>query len=276
MYPPKNIAGLRMLVTTIEEKDELDRLKKVSFFYYLLKDFDHANPGNGFASHYASKALIQPNFRSLMDGLYAMDNFEFEVRSTSSSVTTTYWQSIQTAIRHLTEPSVTPVNPHKILSTLISRAGPSHGPRLATIFVQTTQPVLDTDSSIRDYFSALESISVESAFTYQRTVPSHLQLELFKNLIDYCLTAQRESNALKLINLPFTPEEQVVFESHIRDSNIPTAQDTLIIRQMHQGHLNEALIAAKSAQYQSEILLEGVNWASLAGGLSLGTGHREE
>lgn len=115
---------------------------------------------------------------------------------------------------------------------------------------------------------------MEAAFTYQRTTPSHLQPELFENLIDYCLTVKKESNALKLINLPFTPEEQAIFERHIQDSNIPAAQDTLIIRQMHQGQLNEALTAAKSAQYQNEPELDGVNWAGLARGLSLGMGPR--
>lgn len=175
----------------------------------------------------------------------------------------------------MTEPSVTPVNPHKIISTLVSHAGPALGPRLVTTFVQTTQAVLDTDNSIQDYFNALQSISVESAFTYQRTVPSHIQPELFKNLIDYCLTVKKELNALKLINLPFTPDEQAMFESHIQDSNIPTAQDTLIIRQMHQGQLNDALLAAGSAHCQNEPELEGVNWASLARGLSLGIGPRE-
>lgn len=84
IYPPKNVAGLRLLFTTIEEKDELDRLKKSSFVYYLLKDFDRADSGGEFASHYAQKALIQPNFCNLMDGLYAMDNFDFEVRFTCS------------------------------------------------------------------------------------------------------------------------------------------------------------------------------------------------
>lgn len=74
------MAGLRLLVATIEEKDELDRLKKASFLYYLLKDFDRAHPGSEFASHYAFKSLIQPSFCSLMDGLYALDNFDFEVR----------------------------------------------------------------------------------------------------------------------------------------------------------------------------------------------------
>lgn len=73
------MAGLRLLVATIEEKDELDRLKKASFLYYLLKDFDRVHPGSEFASHYAFKSLIQPSFCSLMDGLYALDNFDFEV-----------------------------------------------------------------------------------------------------------------------------------------------------------------------------------------------------
>ncbi|KAH0609359.1 uncharacterized protein H6S33_012845 [Morchella sextelata] len=257
IYPPKNVTGLRLLIHTIEEKEELDRLKKSSFVYYLLKDFDRAHPGNGFATQYANKVLIPPNFCSLMDGLYALDNFDFE-----------------DAVGHLTEPSVIPVEPHKVLSTLVSHAGPN-GPRLATTFVQTVQPVLDTDTSINDYFRALRAISIESAFLYQRTVPLRIQPDLFKSLIDYCLTVKKESNALKLINLPFTPEEQEIFESYIQDSSIPAAHDTLITRQMHQGQLTEALLAARSAHYQNEPELEGVNWAGLARGLSLGIGPRE-
>lgn len=171
---------------------------------------------------------------------------------------------------------MTPVHPRKILSTLVSHADPGLGPRLATAFVQTSKLVLDTDNSIRDYFSVLKSISVECAFTYQRTVPSHIQPELFKSLIDFCLTVKKEPNALKLINLPFTPDEQSLFESYIQDSNILVAQDTLIIRQMHQGQLSNALIAARSSQYQNEPELEGVNWAGLARGLSMGTGSREQ
>lgn len=256
IYPPKNVAGLRFLVHIIEEKEELDRLKKSSFVYYLLKDFDRVNPGHGFATRYANGVLIPPNFCSLMDGLYALDNFDFEE-----------------AVGHLTEPSVIPVEPHKVLSTLVSHAGPN-GPRLATIFVQTVQPVLDTDASINDYFRALRAISIESAYIYQRTVPSRIQPDLFRSLIDYCLTTKKESNALKLINLPFTSEEQEIFESYIRGSGIP-AHDTLITRQMHQGQLTEALLAARSAHYQNEPELEGVNWAGLARGLSLGIGPRE-
>lgn len=148
------------------------------------------------------------------------------------------------------------------------------GAKLAATFVQTTQPALNTDDSIRDYFSALKATSVESAFLYQRTVPEDLQKELLTGLIDHCLTFQKEVNALKLINLPFTPKEQAIFEKHIHNSGLPAAQDTLIIRRLHQGQLDEALVAARSAHYQNEPELDGLSWAGLANGLSLGIGPR--
>ncbi|RPA98807.1 hypothetical protein L873DRAFT_1828262 [Choiromyces venosus 120613-1] len=257
LYPPKNVAALRTLVTTIMEKEGLDKLKRDSFIYYLKKDFDFAHPGSDDAGSYSRKALVQPNFCSLMDGLWALDNFRFEE-----------------AIMYLADPAVTPVNPHKILSALIHHAGPTLGPRLAATFVQATQTKLDTDDSIRDYFTAFKATSIESAFLYQRTVPESLQHELFTSLIDHCLTVRKEVNALKLINLPFTPKEQQMFEDHVRHSSLPAAQDTLIIKQMHQGQLDDALVAAKSARYQNEPELGGLNWASLARGLSLGIGPR--
>ncbi|KAG0132869.1 nuclear pore complex assembly-domain-containing protein [Tuber indicum] len=257
LYPPKNVVALRTLVTVIMEKEELDKLKRDSFIYYLKKDFDHAHPDNDDAGSYAQKSLVQPNFCSLMDGLWALDNFRFEE-----------------AIMRLAEPAVTPINPHKILSTLIRHAGPTLGPRLATTFVQATQTKLNTDDSIRDYFTALNATSIESAFLYQRTVPESLQHELFTSLIDHCLTVRKEANSLKLIGLPFTPREQQMFEDHIRHSNLPAAQDTLIIKHLHQGQLDDALAAAKSARYQNEPELGGLNWANLARGLSLGIGPR--
>lgn len=65
-----------------------------------------------------------------------------------------------------------------------------------------------------------------------------------------------------------------MFEDHICHSNLPAAQDTLIIKQMHQGQLDEAWAAAKSARYQNEPELGGLNWASLARGLASGIGPR--
>jgi len=75
------VTGLRALVTTIMEREELDKLKRDSFIYYLKKDFDYAHPGSDDAGSYSRKALVQPNFCTLMDGLWALDNFRFEVHS---------------------------------------------------------------------------------------------------------------------------------------------------------------------------------------------------
>ena len=61
------------------EKEELDKLKRDSFIYYLKKDFDYAHPGSDDAGSYSRKALVQPNFCTLMDGLWALDNIRFEV-----------------------------------------------------------------------------------------------------------------------------------------------------------------------------------------------------
>ncbi|KAL7267625.1 hypothetical protein RUND412_009779 [Rhizina undulata] len=259
LYPPKNTTALRHMYFTIEQIDDtkLDRLKKNSFYYYVLKDFDRAWNGCNFAEQYARMNLIPMSFCNLIDGVYALDNLEFE-----------------DALRHLTDPSVTPFAPHKIMSTFLTQAGSTLGPVLVSTFVQVTQPVLDTDASIRTYFTALKLTCIENAFTYQRTVPVHLQEELFTKLIDYCLTNKPQMNALKLVNFPFNPEEQAMFDKYIKKSSISIAQDTAMIRQIHQGQYNYVLNSAHSAQHQDEAQLQGVNWADLARGLALGIGPR--
>jgi len=159
------------------------------------------------------------------------------------------------------------------MKTFLAHGGP-RGPRLALAFVDSVQPTLSTDPSVRLHFTALKLTSVETAFEYQRTVPRHLRKELFTSLVDYCLTVERESNALKLINFPFDAQEKDIFESHVRNSNQPIAQEAMLVKNIHQGMLNEALTTAESSHYQNEPELGEIGWAGLARGLSLGIGPR--
>lgn len=270
LYPPKSQLVLQALFKTIMESN-LDRLKQFSFIYYILKDFNDQH-----ARKYASRAHIPPHFCSLMDGMWALDNFDLEVDNILAGKASVHFRDLthilQGALRFLTDPAVTPNYQDKILSTLLQYGNAS----LAITFVEVAQPSLLSDSSISTYFNALKSISVESAFFYQRSAPQHLREDFLRTLIDHCLTHKKEENAMILINLPLDAEEQMIFDLHVKSSNIPTAKDTLLIKHIHQGLLAEALPFASSATRSNEPKVSGTNWSDLARGISLGMGPRTQ
>src|SRR3981189_1995567 len=70
-YPPKNREELHRLCEKIEES-ETDSLKKICFYYYLLKDFK-------LDSKFSLDASIPEQFCQLISGFYALDHLQFEV-----------------------------------------------------------------------------------------------------------------------------------------------------------------------------------------------------
>src|SRR5690606_13017376 len=107
-------------------------------------------------------------------------------------------------------PAVSVSAPEKILSTLVTN---SSDHTLALAFVNAVPSAIANDESIRTYFSALQNVSPTDAFLYTRTAPLHLRAPLLRTLVEHCLDkTNRSVNAMLLVNLPMTPEENAVFE----------------------------------------------------------------
>ncbi|KAI5793914.1 nuclear pore complex assembly-domain-containing protein [Peziza echinospora] len=231
-YPPKSTSSLRHLFEKITGSETADRLKQQVFVYYLLRDY-----GLEYAQSYAKRAGIPSHFCLMMDGVWCLDNFEFEE-----------------ALPCITHPAVTLSYPDKVLSALLQHA-PS--PHLALTFVDCSDSPVLSDASRRSYFSALLDVSPSQAFLYQRSAPVHLRHELLRALIEHCLTVRREVNAMTLINLPMTREEEEVFEEWVRKSNSAIAKDTLLVKQAHMGCLKEVAEGAAGVGHEAEAKVAG-------------------
>jgi Nuclear pore complex assembly len=79
LYPPKNSNDLHKLYNAIQKCD-LDILRKHSLVYYLLLDWKNASQ-----ARYARRYLIPSQFQKLMDGYWAMDHGQYEVRTTKQN-----------------------------------------------------------------------------------------------------------------------------------------------------------------------------------------------
>ncbi|KAF8461137.1 nuclear pore complex assembly-domain-containing protein [Kalaharituber pfeilii] len=248
-YPPKSTSSLRHLFEKIVHSN-IDRLKQHSFVYYLMRDY-----GEEYARKYAQRALLPEHFCLLMDGIWLLDNFEFE-----------------RALLCITHPSVTFPYPDKILTTLTTHA-PTR-PDLALAFIESTNPPILSDASTTLYFKSLLSVSPAQAFLYTRSCPPSARADLLKMLVEHCLTIRKSANSMMLLNLPMTKEEEAVCEEYIKRSPLPHARDALLVKYAYVGRLEEVLEAAGGGAVEGEEKAAGLNWGDLRSGVELGVGIR--
>jgi len=247
-YPPRSIATLKALFNLITTSQHLDSLKKHSLIYYLLLDL----PSRRAASDFASRVHLPHNFIDLVTALHCLDTL-----------------SLNDALQHLTSPAITPPIPEKIVKTLYKHGSAS----MVATFMTCVQPELESSESVEIYFTAQMELSPEGAFLYARTgVPGYLKAPFLKKLISYCITVNPAVNALKLLNLPFEEEEKYIFVEALKGSGLEVARDTLMVWQMHQGRVEEALKGTRKAAARGEV--GGLDWGVLGEGLRRGVGGR--
>ncbi|KAA8908108.1 nuclear pore complex assembly-domain-containing protein [Sphaerosporella brunnea] len=250
-YPPHSLSSLKSLHNLIVTSPHLDSLKKHALLYYLLLDL----PTQQQATAFAQRVLLPQNFMDLITALHLLDTL-----------------SLEDSIRFLTLPAVTPPLPEKILHLLYKHGNPS----LAVTFISAVQPVLESPEAMETYFQAQLRLSPEAAFLYSRQAPGYLQAKFLRMLVDYCINTNPAVNALRLVNLPFTEEEKKVFEEGLKSMGGEVARDTLVVWQMHQGRVDEALKGTKAAAAKGDAGVSGVDWDALGRGLEKGLGSRLE
>ena len=232
----------------IATSEHLDSLKKHTLLYYLLLDLPDQQP----ASAFAGRVHLPQNFIDLITALHCLDTFE-----------------LVAALHLLTSPAITPPFPEKILKTLCKHGSPP----MAITFMACVQPMLESPESVETYFTAQMQLSPEGAFLYARTdAPGYLKTRFLKKLIEHCITVNPAVNALKLVNLPLDQEEKQIFVEALQGSGLEVAKDTLVVWQMHQGRVEEALKGTGSAAVRGEA--GGLDWALLGDGLRKGMGGR--
>lgn len=256
-YPPKTAHQLRRLFAALQTTTTLDTLKKNALTYYLLLDYIRVFPSApgtpSPAIAFARRFLLPRNFITIITALHFLDNLQFDA-----------------AMPYLTDPSVTPQDPEKIVKSLYS-----HGRSdLAVAFVECTQPTLETEETVSIYFRAQMDLSPESAFLYIRAMaPGYLKAGFLKELVEHCITVRPSENALKLLNLPLDEDEKAIFVECLKGNGLDVARDTLLVWQMHQGHIDDAL-KGMSAAAAKGVEMGGLDWGALGEGLRKGLGSR--
>ncbi|KAK9367217.1 nuclear pore complex assembly-domain-containing protein [Lipomyces kononenkoae] len=225
LYPPGDPTALQDLYHHIAAS-QADILKKHCLLYYILKDY-----GPQRASDYVDSVLLPDAHKKLIDGVYALDRFQF-----------------QETMRNLTHPSVRLQFTEKILRTLLNYC--DNGPQYIRIYVAVTNQILDTRETTTLYLDALSRVSIFSAVEFVRTMPPEERAESYRMLIDFSLAHGPDSNAYQIANLPLTEEEEMIINSYLASRPDPTSKNVLIVRELHRGHVDNAKKVATSINRQ--------------------------
>jgi Nuclear pore complex assembly len=157
-------------------------------------------------------------------------------------------------------------------------------------YYHTVNPPLASRNALDAFFDCLCWVSVPEAFLFSRTQPETLRRFLFEQLIKFVLSGttttrlsrrrelaetERANKALELINLPLTEDENQWFEEYLvknSDNMLRDAKDTLLMRRIGTGRLNEAL---RDQDGLNTGKLDGINWEALRPGIEKGLGPRK-
>ena len=118
------------------------------------------------------------------------------------------------------------------------------------------------------FFTILCKASITEAFYFSRGHDEPIHRRLFEKLIDFVHSDSdqelRASRGVELIGLPLDEEEAVWLEGYLiegKGAALPSAQDTLVMKRMATGQLQDAAILVKSLQEKKSI--QGLSWTSL-------------
>jgi hypothetical protein len=122
--------------------------------------------------------------------------------------------------------------------------------------------------------------SITEAFFFLRRQPSTNQKHYLELLIDAALRIpageERKRKGVELVNLPFTPTEEVWFRDYLttgRGRSLERAGDTVLTRLLAQGNYDGVMDAMDSVQV-SKTKVDGIKWDNILEGVNRGLGDR--
>lgn len=150
---------------------------------------------------------------------------------------------------------------------------------LPLAYYHTVQPKLTTGRAIDELFSAIAKTSVTEAFYFSRGQAENSHRHLFEILLQTVLQHAADermaSQGVELINLPFTPDEELWFEEYLTTGegrHLRRAKDTLMMRKIGTGRYSEVL----NVDGSSSRILNGLNWDIMKNGIKDGLGPRQD
>lgn len=186
----------------------------------------------------------------------------------------------QSALDHLTQPSLLPSFSSEILSVLLTH---SKDPNLPLAYYHSVSPPIPVGSEVREhYFQFLASLSVTQAFFFSRSQPDRRQL--FESLVSIGLHEKRKPDqgdqALALIDLPLDAEEEAWWKEFLTKKGERKGKDKkeaelaramLYMRSITTGRGSDLLGVEGSLGGKR---IGGVDWDTIRSGIAKATGPR--
>jgi hypothetical protein len=165
----------------------------------------------------------------------------------------------------LTHPSLIPTFQEEILETLIRHAK-NDDLSLLLAYYHSVQPTLQSSSALENLFSAIARTSVTEAYYFCQGQTDVVHRQMFEALIVIVLRGTPNENtaarAIELVGLPFTPEEEGLFETYLSSGSgraLSRAKDTVMMRRITTGRFEQAL----SADEFSAKEIRGLSWENV-------------
>ncbi|KAF2760696.1 hypothetical protein EJ05DRAFT_473323 [Pseudovirgaria hyperparasitica] len=259
-YPPRTNKDLRALYNRVGSAPVNETLKQ-SLIYYILKDVHSKNDPSAL-EQFVDTFHLPAKYWRCVEGFWLLDHLE--------------WSN---AVDSLVHPAVIPPTfPDEILLALLYHAKDEH-PDLPIVYHNTIHAPLVATEVLDLYFSHLAHISVTEAFGFLRNRPEDEQEHLLHILIRQGLADSRDSpranRGVELIELPFSEEENTIFENYLLEGNGKTyhgARDAVMVRKMATGKFQEALTIAKQLKGRR---IDDMTWDPIKSAISQGLGPRQ-
>jgi hypothetical protein len=244
---------------------------KHCLLFYLLKDLSaQVHEPTELADDFAQAASLENRFWTFVEGLWALDHLQCE-----------------TAVGHLTHPSIIPTFPDEILLVLLNcvpTTSERNGEILPLAYYNCANPPLASEEVKTEFVKYMARRNVTETFFWIRDRPEYEQKQLLGTFIKEILQGSllegekegalsREEKAAELVGLPFTDEEESWMETFLTEGDgraYTNAADTVLMRRIATGRL---YVAASDVQAKNR-KHDHLTWEILKDGVKKGLGPR--
>ena len=218
---------------TITAHHSLADHHKLSLLYYLLLDWDIANPRAALSESFAFSASVPSQYQTFMKGLWCLDR-----------------RDSATAIQYLAHPSLPPTEFADDIIIALS-AQVKDGDGLVLAYYHSAKPALKTSEAIEALFEALAASNVVAALEFSRQYAEPARVLLFQRLIASVLKKpvsegnQLADRAIQLISLPFNNAEETWFQHYLtrgEGKKLTNSGDTLLMRNIAMGNYGDLMV----------------------------------
>lgn len=215
---------------------------------------------------------LESRFWTFIEGIWELDHLQYE-----------------SAVMHLTHPSIIQTFADDILHALLRRKDRSGGSSLEfgddvlpMAYFNSADPPLDSEP-VRLLFTKYMAVrNVSETYYWIRSRPDHEHKQLLETLVEQTFYSGHQQSsvypatdrAVDFTSLPFDEEEEKWLEAFLtmgRGRKLPGAEDTVIMRRIAGGRLRD--VTEKGPRGRK---IDGVNWEVLRDGVKRGLGPRSE